>query len=293
MGLFDFLRRKRPDEPVVGADESAADADKAAADAAMPEKAVEPEKTVEPENAVEPPAPYEWDPFESGANLEFARGVLGDVSHLFGAEAKIVHVEDDGRLDLRGTYRGRPIRFAVWLTFGSFWSIEMRSENGVGVHVQRDPDVKPRPPAGDDPWEQDSGDVRVFVGKNTFLDPSQDTQDALAGWRDAPKRIHRLIVSQLAALDAKWVTSDESSASLSVNRRIQELEDPLAYFEDCAAFLAALQRRPDDEADQARFETEGATEEIAGLSLGHCEPCHALYPFDLFASCPNCKALRA
>ena len=117
MGLFDFLRRKKP------------------------EAEGKPEPKPEPK--------YEWDPFEDEANQAFARGVLEDVSHAFGDNAKIVLSEDD-KLELRGRYEGRPIRFVVWLAFGSFWRIEMQLENGIDLRVRRDPEAKISEPAGDD-----------------------------------------------------------------------------------------------------------------------------------------------
>jgi hypothetical protein len=200
-----------------------------------------------------------------------------------------VHVEDNNP-ELHGVWDGRPVRIPVSLGAKKFWAIEMRCEEQARwFTVLRDLERVPRPSAQDDPWAKSTQEC-VFVGKGIFLD-DVDTitrEWAIPEWARVPAAAQQLVVREMERLDLrlfKLANADHSVIALG-NRTLHQLEDPIAYLESCAAFLAdfakALAASAYDEASKA---STPAPERIK------CRFCSSIFFLVVGKNtCPNCGA---
>jgi hypothetical protein len=200
-----------------------------------------------------------------------------------------VHVEDNNP-ELHGVWDGRPVRIPVSLGAQKFWAIEMRCEEQVRWFTAiRDLERVPRPSAPNDPWAKSTQEC-VFVGKGIFLDDIDTiTREwAIPEWARVPAAAQELVVREMERLDLrvfKLANADHSVIALG-NRTLREIEDPIAYLESCATFLAEFVKAlaassADDASKSSAAEPQRTT----------CKYCRSIFIFSVGkTACPNCGA---
>jgi hypothetical protein len=203
--------------------------------------------------------------------------------------AKIKERPDDENIDLRGSYDRSPIRFAVWMSFGSFWTIEMKVPmNQNVIALERDLEKVPKAGDEDDPFDDDE-ERRVFVGKGVFLEgDDEDIARKLELWRALPEDARDAIVEGMSDVDARALYYAGESIILSQTPGLPDLDDPVGYMRACGDLLVKLR----DAVGGADFPELMAETPAAGAGMGvACKYCSSLY----FLSpghprCPNCGA---
>lgn len=233
---------------------------------------------------------FDWD-YENEKARALVNEFLHEVAPHFG-NAKVKELPDDGNIDLRGTFEGSPIRFAVWMSFGSFWAIEMRSPHALAeLYVERDHEKIPKHKDEDDPWDEDE-ERRVFVAKGVFFEgDDEEIGQKLAAWGKLPDTLKTRITSDMERLDCNIVRA--YGADIGVHQRpgLPELEDPLAYMQECARLMVAVRDHAPRAADlgAVSLADQGV---IATLGLRvTCAFCSSLYVQNASDNnCPNCGA---
>ncbi len=250
---------------------------------------------------------FEWDWGNERAHA-LVHEILQEAAPHFG-DAKIKAVPDDENIDLRGTFDGAPIRFAVWMSFGSFWTIQMRCPNRVGeLYVERDREKIPKQQDADDPWDEDE-ERRIFLAKGIFVEGSDgDVADKLDTWSKLPESLRTRILADMERLDVRMLVSYTDDITLNQRPGLGELDDPISYMEDCARLLAeiknelakgdrdpstvpSVQIRGAVEINGVRIEPNvvtGNLEAHARLTCQFCSSMYLLTPAN--NNCPNCGA---
>lgn len=235
----------------------------------------------------------EWE-WENESARRLVHEVLGAAAPRFGS-AKIKELPDDEHIDLRGTYDGAPIRFAVWMSFGSFWTIQMRCPNRLGeIDVERDHEKIPKQGDEDDPFDEHE-ERRVFLAKGIFVEGSDDdVSEKLGTWSRLPEALQTRILADMERLDIRTIRSHSDDVSLNQRPGLSELDDPIGYMEDCARLLAALKDAIGKGAPAGA--AEPGVEMGRGVASGHyermtCAFCSSVFLFTIgHQTCPNCGA---
>jgi hypothetical protein len=229
-----------------------------------------------------------WD-FRNAGARELVVELLTDMAPSF-ESAKIKEDPDDRHIDLRGYYEGAPVRFTIWMRFGKFWRIAMRSSNPLGtIDIARDHDKIPKEKDPTDPWSENE-ERRVFLGKGIFVEGHDPAiEETLSAWSRLPDALRTRILEDMERLDMDALRVYDEETSLHVEPGLDELDDPIAYMTSCAELLASIK-------DAVSDRPPGA-EEQQGVAAAR--PSHALtcaYCSSLFIlaaghnTCPNCGA---
>lgn len=275
MGLFDFLFGRKRDD------------DLTEAPASVPTGPLPWRERLELARGEED---FDWDWGNAGAH-RLVHGVLEEAAPRFGNDggpARIKEVPDDENIDLRGTHDGAPIRFAVWMSFGNFWTIEMRvPELGVAMDLERDHEKIPKRRDEADPFDDDEG-VRVFVARGIFFEGDEDdVEAALATWSRIDASARERILQDMEALDVTTLMCHGTSLNLNQRPGLTDLDDPIAYMERCAAFLAGVRDALAGlgAAPDAPVETTVITGRVT------CSYCSSRFiQTPVAQNCPNCGA---
>jgi len=156
--------------------------------------------------------------------------------------AKIKEIPDDEHIDLRGRYDGAPVRFAVWMTFGTFWAVEMLCKSPKhGFEIERDHEKIPSVEDTDDPFAKNETQ-RVFVAKGIFFEKDNygRTERSLSLWEDMPDDVQDRILSDMETLDMRSIRVTEDSIALNQTPGFRDLPDGIGYMESCAQLMAFL-----------------------------------------------------
>jgi hypothetical protein len=182
---------------------------------------------------------FDWD-FKSAPARQLVTGLLTRAAPVFGG-GQVKELPDDGNIDLRGSYDGAPVRFAIWMSFGSFWAIEMLCENRIGeLEIQRDHDKIPKGKDASDPWSKDE-ERRVFVAKGIFVEGrDQEVAEKLGVWSKLPDALRENVVTEMERLNMNAVRSYTNNVSFNVKPKLRDLDDPIEYMTACARLLAEL-----------------------------------------------------
>lgn len=282
MGFFDFIFGRKSSEDADGQPSSGG----AASSGPMPW----PARLAQAKRSED----FGWDWGNVHAH-RVTHSILEDAAPLFGTAerpAKIKELPDDENIDLRGTCEGSPIRFAVWMSFGSFWTIELRVDGvGASFELERDEEKVPKHGDDDDPFAEDDG-LRVFVGKAIFVEGSERTvAEKLAVWEAIPEPLQETILAEMAALDARRVDARGNAITLNQRPGLNELDDPVAYMRRCAAFLVALR----DGLPSAPIGASASSDTTAVPPVAHvrisCAYCSSKFlQTPSHQNCPNCGA---
>jgi hypothetical protein len=203
----------------------------------------------------------------------------------------LVHNEDTNP-ELHGTWEGIPVRIPVSIPARMFWAIEMRcQERARFFTILRDPTRIPRVHAPRDAWAK-SEQGCVFLGKGIFLDDSDPdtTRDWLVPhWASVPAPAQELVIREMERLDLRCFALSNSHMTLQVlgNRRLHQLDDPLAYLASCAALMAGFARA----LEASPGSGVPLSSRAAAPERVTCRYCSSL--FILAAgknTCPNCGA---
>lgn len=182
---------------------------------------------------------FEWE-FKSAPARQLVTGLLTRAAPAFGG-GQVKELPDDENIDLRGSYEGAPIRFAIWMSFGSFWTMEMLCENRIGeLEIQRDHDKIPKANDASDPWSKNE-DRRVFVGKGIFVEGrDDDVAQKLGSWSRLPEPLREKVLVEMERLDMRTIRSFSNNVSLNVKPGLPDLDDPIEYMTACARLLSEL-----------------------------------------------------
>ena len=173
------------------------------------------------------------------------------------------------------------------MSFGSFWSIEMRV--GAWTHMfslERDHEKIPNHRDADDPWS-DEEDRRVFVGKGIFFEGSdEDVAAKLDLWRQFPEDDREHIMQQMEALHVRSLSYIHNRIGINETRSLDELPDPRAFLRDCACLMTDLHKL----AGAGSFERSpsAAPEPVLRITCGYCSTMWMSSPRHI--NCPNCGA---
>jgi len=180
---------------------------------------------------------FDWE-YESAPARALVNQLLAQAAPLFG-NAHVKERPDDGHIELRGTYGGAPIRFAIWMSFGTFWAIEMQCDNRLGeIEIERDHEKIPTKEDPQDPWSKDET-RRIFLARGIFAEGRYDVEEKIAIWSKVPAATQAMLLEQMEALDARRLNA-RSDVSLSVRPGLRDLDDPIAYMQSCARVLDEL-----------------------------------------------------
>lgn len=229
---------------------------------------------------------WKW---ENDTARELVRQILTEAAPAFG-DARVKEMPDDENIELRGVHDGTPVRFAIWMSFGTFWSIDMRCTNQLGeIEVERDHEKIPKEKQEDDPWDEDE-ERRIFLGKGIFVEGyDHDIQQKLANWSGLPEELRSRILAEMERLDIQTVRSYDQESSLNVKPGLDDLDDPIAYMQSCASLLAGIR-------DAVQTATGGAQDGADGAPAGPSRTLTCAYCSSLFVlaagqnTCPNCGA---
>lgn len=293
MGLFDFLFRRGPDD---GSSDIGSDGrNDGSSGPSSPAQSTPSSSGWRARIAAASRADdFDWD-WGNALAHRIVHAILEEIAPRFGTPerpAKIKEVPDDENIDLRGTFRGVPVRFAVWMSFGSFWAIEMRAPMWAGhFDIERDYEKIPKHGDADDPWDEDDG-RRIFLAKGIFVEGDEaEVSRKLDLWSQLPEATRRAIVAGMEQLDAQHLSYAGESVRLAQGPGLPDLDDPGAYLEGCAALLAELK----DGVEEAGLLSAGATQVAdttlpAPIRVG-CHYCGTLFVSGLaHQNCPNCGA---
>jgi hypothetical protein len=232
---------------------------------------------------------WEW---ENETAREAVKQYLGQIAASFG-NAKVKENPDDENIELRGVYDGAPVRFAVWMSFGSFWSIQMRcQEHLLELEIERDHEKIPKEKDEDDPWDDDE-ERRIFLGKGIFVEGGDDEiEQKLGTWSQLPEDLRASIITEMERLDMNTVRAYGPEVSLNVKPGLDDLADPLEYMEACARLMAAVKTGAAAGAPAgAPAQAAAAVVAVAPSHRLTCAYCSSV--FILAAgknTCPNCGA---
>jgi hypothetical protein len=235
---------------------------------------------------------WEW---ENTTARQAVAQYLTQIAPSFG-NAKIKENPDDENVELRGTFDGSPVRFAVWMSFGTFWSIQMRCQEQLPeLEIERDHEKIPKEKDEDDPWDEDE-ERRVFLGKGIFVEGyDAEIEQNLALWSRLPESLQNSIVTEMERLDMRTVRADGQEVSLNVAPGFDDLVDPLDYMTACAQLMAAIRSG----AGTAEGAGAGAPAAAQVQAVPVAAPAHRLtcaYCTSVFIltvgknTCPNCGA---
>jgi hypothetical protein len=250
---------------------------------------------------------FDWD-WDNVKARQLVHEVLADAAPRFGG-AKIKELPDNENIDLRGTFDGAAIRFAVWMSFGTFWTMEMRCPNRLGrIDIERDHEKIPKHRDDDDPWEENE-ERRVFLAKGIFFEGSDDdVSKKLETWSKLPETLQARILADMERLDIRAIRSFSEDVSLNQRPALPELEDPIGYMEDCAGLMAAIKSAiaegDRDPAAEPRVRFRGPVEingvridpgAVPGSAGAHerftCKFCSSVFLLAAAShKCPNCGA---
>ncbi|MBT8493445.1 MAG: hypothetical protein KJO07_10345 [Deltaproteobacteria bacterium] len=208
--------------------------------------------------------------------------------------AQIKEVPDDENIDLRGSFSGSPVRFAVWLSFGTFWAIEMLAQSPIAhFAIERDHEKIPKLKEAHDPWSQQE-EQRIFVGKGIFFEGYDDDIAArLALWAQMPPGLQQRVVHDLEALDARTLSVVADRVMLSQTPGFSDLPDPIGYMQGCAALLATVRDWCTQGANPQMAAPPQMTQ-LGGVGPGArmtCSYCSSLFILSAASNtCPNCGA---
>ena len=237
---------------------------------------------------------WDWDNAKAKA---FTREFLQAAAPRF-APAQVKDVPDDEHIDLRGVFAGSPVRFAVWMSFGSFWSLEMKCPNGVAeFELERDHEKVPKHGDPNDVWEEQQ-ERRIFVAKGIFMEGDREELDQrLAHWGQLAMAFRQYLVTEMERLDVRSVRAYANQVMVSQSPGLRDLDDPISYLEDISRLMAAMR-------DTLIPSALGAQETAAPNMQPHpgtvasrithpvtCNYCSSLYVLTEHQNtCPNCGA---
>jgi len=229
---------------------------------------------------------FDWD---NGSARALVNEILTAIAPSFG-NAMVKEVPDDENIDLRGTFAGSPVRFAIWMSFGTFWAIQMKCANGFAMlEIERDHEKIPKGKDEQDPWSENE-ERRVFIGKGIFFEGDDDEISAkLASWGAMPESLRARILHDMEAMDINTIRTTHDQVSLHQKPGLGDLPDAQAYMHGCAALMATLR----DFITQASSPVQpgpGAASP-AWLHRLTCSFCASLFVLNEAQSrCPNCGA---
>ena len=217
---------------------------------------------------------------------------LGEARPSFGTPdrpAKIKERPDDEHIDLRGNYDGAPIRFAVWMSFGSFWTIEMKVPMSFhALDLERDLEKMPKVGDEEDPFDEDE-ERRVFVGKGVFFEGSdEDVARKLSVWQALAETDRDAIIEGMGRVDARALYYAGESIILNQTPALWELEEPIAYMRACGDLMIRLRDAYAEAELPSADLVEPATLATARISCRYCSSLYFLSPGH--PRCPNCGA---
>jgi len=243
--------------------------------------------------AVEPDRFSFWE-WENVTARQAVGKYLTMIAPSFG-NAKIKENPDDENVELRGTFDGSPVRFAVWMSFGTFWSIQMRCQaNLPELEIERDHEKIPKEADEDDPWDEDE-ERRVFLGKGIFVEGyDSDIEQKLALWSQLPESLQDSIVTEMERLDMNTVRAYGQEVSLNVKPGLNDLADPLEYMTACAQLMAAIKNGAGGAAAGVPAAAQAAGVPAAVVQPAHkitCSYCTSVFILTVGKNtCPNCGA---
>jgi hypothetical protein len=223
--------------------------------------------------------------------------ILQHAAPRFG-NAKVKEVPDKEHIDLRGTYEGAPIRFAVWLSFGTFWSIEMLCTSGLGnFAIERDLEKVPTVEDANDPFAKKET-RRIFVAKGIFFQGDDaDMAANLQRWDRMPEALQTRILREMSELDINSIRMNRDSVWIHQSPGFRDLPDGIGYMEACASLMAALKqvapievRSPAPQPTRQPLPAEATHAPSVGREFP-CGYCHSIYWMSPTRThCPNCGA---
>jgi hypothetical protein len=231
---------------------------------------------------------WDWD-WDNPRARQLVNEFLGECAPHFG-NAKVKEMPDDGNIELRGTFEGAPIRFSIWMSFGSFWAIEMRSsENLAELYVERDHEKIPKHKDEDDPWDEDE-ERRVFVAKGIYFEGGdEEIAHKLAGWAKVPDALQDRILADMERLDCNIVRAYGNEIGVHQRPGLPDLEDPIAYMEDCARLMTEIRTAAPRAADASAAAVEHAGHgPVNQITCAFCSTTFLQTPAR--TNCPNCGA---
>ncbi len=276
MGLFDFFRGRKDPEP----GDAPAEASSPAPQRAAPSWGER--------FAATRTRDFTWDYEEAPARALVTEFLESAAPHF--APAKVKPCPDDGNIDLRGVWEGQPIRFAVWLSFGSFWAIEMKAPMWMGhLVIQRDHEKIPKHKDADDPWSEDE-DRRIFIAKGIFVEGGDDeVANYLSVWASLPEAERVEILAEMERLDGQMLLRVGDQVSFSQSPGLPDLPDPLAYMKGCAKLLLTTRRACEAlSSTPPTIDLGAATAPVHRASCTYCSTLFLVTPGH--SSCPNCGA---
>jgi hypothetical protein len=205
--------------------------------------------------------------------------------------AKVKEIPDDKHIDLRGRYDGAPVRFAVWMTFGSFWAIEMLCKSRRhGFKIERDHEKIPSVQDADDPFAQKET-RRIFIAKGIFFEDSFGRMEkSLDIWEDMPDEVQDRILEDMERLDISSIYIHEDSISLHQGPGFKKLPDGIGYMESCAQLMAVLKNLSPSTSKNGDTPTAQESTHHPGREFS-CHYCHSIYWMTAIRThCPNCGA---
>lgn len=158
------------------------------------------------------------------------------------AGAKVLDRADEKHVELRANHDGAPVRFSVWMAFGSFWSIEMQSAGRIDdLVIKRDHEKLPTE-KHDDAWSEDD-EQRVFLAEGIFLEGDhQEVSEMRHTFASLSPALQQHVLGEMERLDLKGVRIWSESISLGSNMKLRDLKNPAEYMTECANLMAQIKR---------------------------------------------------
>lgn len=231
---------------------------------------------------------WDWD-WENPKARKLVNEFLAEAALHFG-NGKVKEMHDDENIELRGTFEGAPVRFAIWMSFGNFWAIQMRSSEDLAeLYVERDHEKIPKHKDEDDPWDEDE-ERRIFVAKGIYFEGAdEEIATKLAGWAKVPDVLQERILVDLERLDCKSVRAHGNEIAVHQDPGLPELEDPIAYMEDCARLMTEIRKGAPRAADASTAAVDvGGHGLVTQITCAFCSSLFLQTPAR--NNCPNCGA---
>jgi len=273
MGLFDIFKKKGDDKP--------------AAEAAEPRGAAP--------DAGGSPWPKKFKGFsdwEDGRKKAVGKEFLEDMGALLD-NPKVKEVLDEDELELRGRYDDVPVRVQYEADMG--WvSLEAKCASPIeDIALEWDPEKVPvhADDDDDDDWDDDD-EVRVFVGKEVFIEGWKDSvNSSLTQFASLPAELQAEIVETMRQQRLTRFGMYSTTISLGYQDNAYEMADPAEAIGAGVRLMAKVARETGSgQVVVGQTASAGGAVVIGPINLVTCKYCHSKFNLGANPRCPNCGA---